>query len=1111
MDKENARAQLTDDEKPAYSPSAFMRARRPEQFSDSRTADAPPLEKSFFEYHLETLTSRSDEKPFELFCRRLAQKEICPNLIPQTGPTGGGDSKVDTETYPVAAEFAERWYEGNPSAASERWAFAFSAKKDWRGKVRSDVKKIAETKRGYSLIYFFSSQFIKDRDRAATEDELTKSFGIPVRIVDRSWIVEKVFERRHFSLAIDSLNINISTPKEKVKGPRDAEKRAEFDELERQIADQDRYAGVEYQLAEDCLDAAILARELELSRAEIEGLFDRASRIAEKAGSAQQRLRIKYQRAWTAFFWFDDFDTVNILYDEIEELALKSDQAEDLECLSNIWTNLVTGVRVGALPDQVARLTERSGRMKARLAELTSESARPNNAAFARTLLCTTRLTEEGPFDDNVVAEVLTELANIFSDAEHMGGYPFDRFAQFFEEIGGVFGSNPAYDKAFEIVLPILERRRSEGAAGMALLTRGRQKLDADDNYNAIRLLGRAQQKLIKYEHRHDLVHCLMICALAYQKVGLLWAAHSTLLAAASHSLSEFVREGRVELAALRCVQQLVWIELQLGRLPHVLNYANFGQLLVNLLQLDDERKESFIAQFRDQDRMLAMLLFRSSLRQLAAMDRLPKTIEKMGLFGASMTLLYLLGDNDALVAEGYVKEGTPDAELDETFGRLAQMPDSSYLPSAIELFDSEVVILKSSALGCQWTITVDANETGIRIGEAFIGFIETFFATSLDYDAVPHRQRINIRIAAKVADDGPDFQIAVDDADYLARITYSNSYDATREAVDGKLRSFLRDSLAVLIPRVLYVPDLTKYFERIAVTEEGFGRSLSFADVFTSASNVVGTTPVYELSAWLDEDYQFPLKRTSMPVFGKQPEPVATSETSEEVKYGAGEPPPELRSTDRLRHEQRRVLSVIETELWDAARWRGMAVGIYEDFPPGLLLLFENETPARKIFENWRKEFGKKDEKGILRIGLLTGVDKRKPSSYSIVVSTNVEKAIKDPKPFEQAVVVTRAKRMDMADPKNLELFFAAHRAFHCYFLAPAILQGGGQAPKIIRDLPLFKDDLSVREAWRVGDHDPDFIALYPDDDPVIPEGVTDAPVLRALDRHRRRSKPGS
>ncbi|MGY4480158.1 hypothetical protein [Bradyrhizobium sp. USDA 3364] len=1090
--------------KPAYSPSAFLRARRPEQFSDSREADASPLDRSLFEYQLETLTSRSDEKPFEIFCRRLAQKEICPNLIPQTGPTGGGDSKVDTETYPVASEVADRWYEANPNAGSERWAFAVSAKKDWRTKVRSDVKKIAETKRGYSLIYFLSNQFIKDRDRADTEDELTRSFGIAVRILDRGWIVERVFDRKHFKLAIDSLNISVSSPKERVTGPRDAQKRADLDELERKIADQDRYSGDEYQLAEDCLDVAILGRELELSRTEVEGLFDRANRIALKVGSSQQLLRIRYQRAWTACFWFDDFETVNELYNGIEELALESEQADDLEWLSNAWNNLLTGVRVGALEAGAAKLQERTERLQSRLVELSEQPDRPNNAALARTVWCTTRLAVEGG-NAGAVSEVLTELAKIFREAEYMGGYPFDRVSRLFEEFGQAFGSNPAYDEAFETLLPILERRRSEAAAGLALLTRGRQKLEADDNYDAIRLLGRAQTKLIKYEHRRDLVHCLMICALAYQKIGLLWAAHSIFLAAASHALSEFVRDGHIGLAALRAIQQLVWIELQLGRLPHVLNYVNFERMLADFFQLDDDQEEAFTGQFQAQDRLLAALLLRSSMPQLAAMDRLPKTLEKMGLFGSAMVLLYLLGHRETLLAEGYVNEEVSEAELNETIGHLSQMPDNEHLPSKVELFDGAIVLLWSSVLGCQWTVTVDSTETGIRIGEAFLGFIEMFFATSLDYDAIPHRQRIDIRIAAKEIGDGPEFQIAVDDPEFLARIDYSTKYDSSRELVERKLRDFLRDTLAVLIPRILYVPDLEKYFERIAMTEEGFGRSLAFADVFTSASNVVGATPFYDLSSWLDEQHRFALKRTLMPAF--EPETELAVEPGE-IGYGEGEPPPELRRTDRLKHGQRRVLSVIDMALWEAAKWRGMAVSLHQDFPPGLMLLFENEKPARQIFETWRKEFGRKDEQGILRISLVTGVDRHKLSSYSIVVSTNVENVMKDPQPFEQAVVVSRAKRMDPADPRVLEMFLAAYRTYHCYFVAPAILSGEGRSPEVIRDLPLFKDDLSVREAWRIGAHDPDFIALYPDDDPVIPEGVTDPPVRRALERHRQRAQ---
>src|SRR5258708_36874077 len=82
---------------PAYSPSQFMRARRPEVFSDSKVRTESLLNKEILDYHLGILTSKKQEIDFEQFCRRIAEQEICPNLIAQTGPTGGGDSKVDRE------------------------------------------------------------------------------------------------------------------------------------------------------------------------------------------------------------------------------------------------------------------------------------------------------------------------------------------------------------------------------------------------------------------------------------------------------------------------------------------------------------------------------------------------------------------------------------------------------------------------------------------------------------------------------------------------------------------------------------------------------------------------------------------------------------------------------------------------------------------------------------------------------------------------------------------------------------------------------------------------------------------------------------------------------
>ncbi|MGF7144737.1 hypothetical protein HNQ56_003169 [Anaerotaenia torta] len=135
----------------------FYKHNHPDQFSDSEIIRAAKLDKTFLDYYLNTLTSRGEEKKFEVFCRRIAEKEICPNLIPQTGPT----------------------------AIQERWTFAFSAKQEWKSKLYSDIEKITEVNcqpgRGYTKIYFMSNQFISDRNRAKAEDDLRQKYNMDVR------------------------------------------------------------------------------------------------------------------------------------------------------------------------------------------------------------------------------------------------------------------------------------------------------------------------------------------------------------------------------------------------------------------------------------------------------------------------------------------------------------------------------------------------------------------------------------------------------------------------------------------------------------------------------------------------------------------------------------------------------------------------------------------------------------------------------------------------------------------------------------------------------------------------------------------------------------------
>ena len=140
-------------------PAEFYRMIRPEYFSDSEIVSDVELPKELLAFELEKITTNQKQDDFETLCRRLAEKLISPNLIPQVGPTGGGDGKTDSETYPVSSSITERWFiPENGWNNNEKWAFAFSAKKDWRAKLKKDVDSILSTKRDYTKIYFITNQ-----------------------------------------------------------------------------------------------------------------------------------------------------------------------------------------------------------------------------------------------------------------------------------------------------------------------------------------------------------------------------------------------------------------------------------------------------------------------------------------------------------------------------------------------------------------------------------------------------------------------------------------------------------------------------------------------------------------------------------------------------------------------------------------------------------------------------------------------------------------------------------------------------------------------------------------------------------------------------------------
>ncbi len=1090
-----------------FRPSEFMRARRPELFPDSKTTDEPQLTRAVFEYHLDSLTNRRQETQFEDFCRRISEKELCPNLRPQTGPTGGGDSKVDAENYPVAECLSLRWYEGKSTeAGQDRWAFAFSAKRDWHSKATSDVKKIVKTRRGYKQIYFITNQFAKDKSRAKLEDNLSKWHKIPVRILDRAWITKCVFEHDRIQLAIDTLGLSgFETAKKRVPGPLDVEREAQLQELEQQINDLDRYRGIAYQLGEDCILAALVARGLGRPRAEVDGKFARAERVISKNGNRQQRLRLAYNQAWTAYWWFDDFEELTRIYDLVEELSIESDQSSDLELLANLWTALSSSCTTGRLTEDAAKLKKRTKKLQAALERVAADARRPNNALWAHT----NRLLMDIPEAIGVPASlqrILQEFRAILASAQGLVSYPFETVSKIVRELRSSVGDSSLYDDLIEDLSSVIQRRVSESEAGRILLEHGLEKLREHRPYEAIRILGRAQQKLAVEECRAELTTALYACGQAYASAGLLWAARANVLAAANQALSEYTVHGVVLPHALRCLQSLVWLELQLGRVPHVLKWIEVASVIAQYLLLPEIPQKAYLEERTSQDMVLAILLLKTDLAELGSLDFLPSVLDRFGLDFSRMALLFALGYEDELRKEGTIPETEKEEDVLKIFCDWLNQPAATDIPNKPSLLNEDRVTLRSNVLGCEIIASVENTFDQICLTERILCALEAMLATSLNAGVIPHSSEFAINVRTSDSDnEGPE--VSFEELNPCVDIELSARVSSIRE-LDG---SWIQDLITRIAGHIVFIEDPESFARKIFGEEQGLARAINFSDSTIPIENILGPSPRLRIAEWqkFSDSKKFPPRRNVRWDDGIRKPPHVELANDKELKFAGGPPPKELFEADRIKHRDRAVYSLINIGLWDRAGWRGILYLFSPELDrlPLIALAFSNAEAAQAIFKGWREKLGEVDKTDMLRFSILTGIDERHPFSYKAVLGINPP-FVKAEAHVKEFVLGARILRMDPQSSKNLDAFLVRYNRLGRYTLLPAVYSDDTEKSKVFPDLWIGKEKLRVVPAWQIGEHDQDSMAIEPNDDPIIPSGVDDAPVLRLLMKKRAKVK---
>jgi hypothetical protein len=1099
--KENSEAsRLIPIDGQVFCPKQFLKSRHPELYSDSQQTEELFLTRNQFDYHLETITNRKDEIRFENFCRSLAKKELCPNLIPQTGPTGGGDSKVDSETFPVSSQLATLWYIGDPERASkERWAFAFSAQKSWESKVKSDVKKIVEVDRQYSLICFITNQYVPDKRRAKVEDRLTKEFGIQVRIYDRTWIIQAVFENRRWEVVWATLDVGEQKPKV-VRGPVDTQRELDLAKIEKELADTSAYKGPQY--VEDCLETAVLARGLNLPRTEVAGRFDRAERECAKYGTELQLLRILYQRAWTAYWWFEDYQALCQGYVRAERLAIHSDSPWILEKLVNLCQIGSSWARANHNTEELTSWSSNIDKVKASLEKCLAEQTKSTAALWAQTQILFLDLLVD--YSPETASTLFHRFKDILEKAKNSLDYPIDSVAQIIEEIGHYATDNKAYDVLFESMLTIRNKRAGECIDGQSRLRRGFQLLNAGKRYEAIVYLAKAQNLLAKEEQHYSFVSALAGTAVAYRSCGLLWAARANLIVAADRALHRYLKSGDVPPPdVVSLIQELIWTELQLGRPTCVFTWLEFLMLLQRLSNLTDEQVEEHILT----DQMLSILVLRSRFADLSHLTKIPAKLKELGLIASRGILLFLLGHEDVFRQE--LQLGALD--LDDCVNCCLQQPAASQIASTADWLIDCAGLISTHILGCKIELSFD-NLQSILIGEMILGFLEAFLSTAITLPGfIAARSQLRIQLK-KCDSENVEFSCKVEEDDCGETTVLVNHSGQLGSEHKSDIDEFLNLKLLPQIVAELHLGSLKKHLEQLWAEHEAHIRGHWSAWSLMSSFNLVGCSPKYFLDSWFEgnpEEYELARsqqwngqhngcnsEQNEHSGQSEQKRVFITKDSNDRAVY----------NFEHLKHSDLMVQSPINLPLWDRARWKALGfIHTLDDKSMNYLLLaFGNEDAGKKIFRGWKKRIGDVDTAEWLGITIITGIDRKRPYSYRVVIGIN--ECLLEERSRDSGLIFMANRIMDMdpADDANLKRFKQQFERIGWYDFAPAKHTSGLEPPDPAENLSIRKMQLRFLPTWQIDSSNALCGSLGGITDPYIPPEVKNPPITEALKHYR-------
>ncbi|MDC8015435.1 hypothetical protein [Tahibacter soli] len=966
--------------------------------------------------------------------------------------------------------------------------------KKWKQKAEDDVKKIAETARPYALIYFISNQAIRDKDRADTEDSLKVKYGIAVRILDRTWIVDKVVKHKRWQLVADILQFELQHLTKVVPGPLDTERLNDLDALDKKI-EQAADGEVSLEVVEESLQTALLARGLGRARTEVDGRFDRAERLARSIDGDRQLQRIWYQRALTAIWWFDDAKEAIRLCDALSTATLESEWIWDLDKLVNLWLALVPTQG----PDP-----QRTSALRKALQQHAEDTTKETSSLWARTQLLLMDLVIAFQTKQDL-EPVLSSLRDVLGDIRRLIEFPVGPIVKLLREIGGTIGEFSGYDALLDRIIEIETERHGELAAGELRLERGLQKLDRKKFYGAIDDLAKAQFLLAKDEVRDEFIVAQAAVGVAYESVGLLFAARANLVFALDRCLYAHFKQGKIDPRALPIVRKLAWLELQLGRAPYVMAWVKWLPLLFRALSIDESKREKIEDEVRALDRVLGILVLKTPYESWAQLTRLPDVLHSLDLQMSRAAALFMLG-HDELIRTQYSAED----DLEDFFNAWIYAQAADDLPESPS-WHIGVATMTTVVLGCRVDVIVRGGTTSALLGESIISFLEAFYSTAVrSRELISPRAELTIEVRQSDTAKLPFSLRAIEDEFGETKLLLAHPIVPATALVGNGFQDAMFDLLAQVTAH-LQLNIERKVFEELFSEHQAQDRAFHAARSILAVSNIFDQSPPGRAEDWVNDPAfaEYPLLRQ----VSWQPRPVAadvSAPSATELTFADEKPPETLFGADALKHRDIEAISPINIPLWSRAGWTGVGIAtVSGERPfPIMVLAFQDIDAGRKIFRGWRKYIGPFDREGWIGVTVITGISRERPLDYRVAIGVG-EKFLLAKAARSRRLVTTVYRMHDMtpASAQNLGTLLKLYKQAGRIVLQPGnfkMAQPGIPLEQEDIDLEIELSDLSVVPAWEVDASSPLVSAMFGIDDPFVPAGVIDPPFAEVRRRLR-------